>query len=208
MKRIQILVAEPDPVISSGVSVLLQAREFQVELFSTAQGLISHVLRSPTEDFRGRCVLMNASQNDIDSAQGLKQLRRIEPQLRVIFYSDHATPEKVIGAWRDGAAMFLMYPFSLRDLALVIENSLRVNTDGEIDPHRAIEVRDKFEGLTRREREVLTLVARGLKNLDIAQNLQISLPTVKMHRSNLMRKLGLTSPAQAVNFHHECQRLR
>ncbi len=57
--------------------------------------------------------------------------------------------------------------------------------------------------LTQRELEVFRLVVRGHLNKEMAQILHISLPTVKMHRANLMRKLGLANAAQLVSFYHE-----
>jgi len=207
MKNVQILVTEPDPVISSSISTLLQAREFSVQLFSNAQAMIGYLMRFPTADFEHRCVLMNTDQNDFSGYQTLKNLQKLEPCLRVILYSDSATTETVINAWRNGAAMFLLYPFAMKDLSLVIDNCLKVNREmGRPDEREVNEIRGLFEALTRREREVLVLVANGYRNQQIAQNLQISLPTVKMHRGNLMRKLGLKSVVQAVDFHQRCQR--
>ena len=60
--------------------------------------------------------------------------------------------------------------------------------------------------LTRREVEIYALIVTGLKNQGIADKLGISLPTVKMHRTNLMRKMGATSAAHLVGLHYQANR--
>lgn len=209
MHDARIFLIESDQIIAHSTASLLTARGFTVEIFASAEVFTVELVRSIQLSVGKRCVLMNAHVNGRNDNLVLQSMMRVDPTLRVILYGANASGESVIDAWRSGAAMFLMYPFSVKELVLVIENALRVSSDmaaNQPAPDAAL-IRDQYRALTRREREVLLLVAKGLKNQDIARQLQISLPTVKMHRHNLMHKLQAKTVVQAVNFHHQYQKI-
>lgn len=209
MHDARIFLIESDQIIAQSTASLLNARGFAVEVFASVEAFTVELVRSAQLDGSKRCVLINAHLNGHNGKPVLQTMLKVDPTLRVILYGAHASGESVINAWRNGAAMFLMYPFSVKELALVIENSLKVTTDTDTNHYQsdAALIRRQYRTLTRREREVLLLVARGLKNQEIARQLQISLPTVKMHRHNLMHKLQAKTVVQAVNFHNQYQKL-
>lgn len=120
--------------------------------------------------------------------------------LPVIAYSERPTPEMIVSAIRCGAFDYLEWPFepSLLDAAM-----RHVASEGERTARKAqirALAKAKVGLLTRREREVLVSLLKGLSNQDIGKALSISPRTVEVHRSSLMRKLGARSASEATRI--------
>jgi FixJ family two-component response regulator len=105
-----------------------------------------------------------------------------------------------VKAMKAGAVDFLPKPFRDQDMLDAVTRALdqdRKRRDGEVAVSR---LRQLFESLTRREREVLTLVTSGMMNKQIAHALQVSEITVKIHRGNVMKKMEARSLADLVRM--------
>lgn len=123
----------------------------------------------------------------------------------VIFISGHADVPMSVAGMKAGAIEFLTKPFRDQDLLDAIQRGIRIDRAWR---ERAAELEDwrRMEAaLTPREREVMTLVAQGLANKEIAASLAISEITVKVHRAQVMRKMAARSLPELVRIFDRLQ---
>ena len=206
MKTIEIFLVEPDDERRLFFINLFREEGLSVKPFATSEQMLIYLMQNPTGLKNYRCVLLNEYQPGINGLNAQLQIRKLEPELRIIFYSYKPSVESVIAAWRNGASNFFYPPFIKSELLESVREVLNKKISRQyIEDNAAIEsLRLSYRSLTSREKEVLLLISRGRKNHEIASDLEISTPTVKMHRSNLMRKLEINNIAQLISFHHRC----
>jgi len=153
----------------------------------------------------------------LDGIGATRRLRERHPDVRVIALTTYADDESVLGALRAGARGYLTKDASGQDIRAAI---LTVAAgDAALDPavqHHvvaalasegathgdpsAVAAPELPDDLTRREAEVLALIAEGLTNAEIAERLVVSPTTIKSHINHLFTKAGLRDRAQAVNY--------
>jgi FixJ family two-component response regulator len=122
-----------------------------------------------------------------------RELIATNRQLPIIFITGHGDIPMTVQAMKGGAIDFLTKPFEDQDLLDAVQRGLardRVRRDHE-DALQTL--KERFESLTPREREIMLHVAQGRLNKQVAGDIGISEPTVKVHRSNLMRKMKARS---------------
>jgi FixJ family two-component response regulator len=119
-------------------------------------------------------------------------------RLPIIFLTGHADVEMSVKAMKAGAFDFLTKPFKEQDLLDTIAAALKSDGDWREQERLVAGIRHAYESLTSREREVIWLVAEGRMNKQIADRLCLSEVTVKIHRSQAMRKLGALSVPDVV----------
>jgi FixJ family two-component response regulator len=128
------------------------------------------------------------------------QLAKAHIEIPIIFITDHGDITMSVKAMKAGAIEFLTKPLREQDVLDAVRAALE-RARQQHDRHKALAaLRESFESLTDREREVMALVVRGLMNKQIAAKLRIGVVTVKVHRHNLMAKLGVRSVAQLVRM--------
>jgi FixJ family two-component response regulator len=118
-------------------------------------------------------------------------------QLPIVFVSGQSEISEAITAMRNGAADFLLKPVSEDRLVAAIDGALNSRTKN------ADQLPKGFEALTPRESQILRLVVSGLRSQQIADQLGITLRTVKMHRGNIMGKMRVESMAQLLALYHQ-----
>ncbi|MFO7746732.1 MAG: LuxR C-terminal-related transcriptional regulator [Orrella sp.] len=206
--QVEIFVIFTDPAISTSIDPYLtqSGTRFTIWQFDAIEPFLLHLMRHPNKHGAVRIAVSQHSFSGMSGVDALPQLAKLEPSLKTILVGDNPGTDGVIHAWRQGAADFVLKPCSIRDISHAILRVIQSNPisgqnfSGPAEPE-AIKL---LASLTRREREVFKLVVQGQANKAVAQELCISLPTVKMHRANLMRKLGLANVAQLSAFYHNC----
>jgi FixJ family two-component response regulator len=121
-------------------------------------------------------------------------------RLPIIFITGHGDIPMSVRAMKAGAVEFLTKPFRDQDLLDAIQQALARDRDSRQQQSQIAELRARFEELTAREKEVMGLVAAGLLNKQIAGELGISEITVKIHRGQVMKKMGAGSLADLVRM--------
>ncbi len=127
----------------------------------------------------------------------IKILRRDHPNVRILVFSNYASGDEVLQSFQEGAMGFVIKDMPLEKL---LEGIRKVNTGEQYMP---AEVSAKVSTrvvsqLSPRELEVLTLVARGLSNKEIANELHLVEGTIKVHLTNILSKLGVSDRTQAI----------
>lgn len=208
MESIEILVVEPNEDDRQFLKSILKDDSFTVSFFESAEALIIHMIKNTPSLNQKRCFLINQHLPGMSGHEAFLQLRKLEPNLSVVFMSHKPSVSTVLALWKAGATDFLTYPFSSAELLLAVSKAANQKQPvRQIDEIGVINsIKADYEKLTPRERVVLQLVSKGYKNQRIGFELGISLPTVKMHRANLMRKVQKRSIAELVSFYNQCVR--
>ena len=202
---IRVLIADDHAVVRQGLRTFLELQDDIEVVQDVADGEAAvAAAESETPDV----VLMDLVMPGVDGVEAIRRIRERRPQVRVLVLSSFLDDERLFPAVRAGAAGYLLKDVEPRELV----RAIRTVHGGEALLHPAVAARlmDEFanatppdpdlEVLTNREREVLTLVARGLPNKLIARDLSISEKTVKAHVSSILGKLGLTDRTQAALY--------
>jgi len=146
------------------------------------------------------CVLLDVRLRD---QSGFSLQRRLKEQgfrLPIIFITGHGDMAMAVEAMKNGAVDFVSKPFDDQRLLETVQRALTHARENADRDRRRDQVRRRLDALSPRERQVLDKVAAGKLNKTIADELGISIKTVEMHRSNIMRKLGARSVAELVRL--------
>jgi NarL family two-component system response regulator LiaR len=202
---IRVLIADDHAVVRQGLKTFLELQDDieVVEDVADGEAAVAAVEREAPD-----VVLMDLVMPGVDGVEAIRRIREGRPQARVLVLSSFLDDERLFPAVRAGAAGYLLKDVEPRELV----KAIRTVHGGEALLHPAVAARlmDEFaagspqepsvDGLTEREREVLTLIARGLPNKLIARDLSISEKTVKAHVSSILGKLGVSDRTQAALY--------
>jgi FixJ family two-component response regulator len=190
-----VFVIDDDATIREALRSLLRSVGLQVELFATTREFLAR--RRPEVP---SCLVLDVRLPGTGGLDFQRQLAEAGVHIPIIFITGHGDIPMSVRAMKAGAIEFLTKPFRDQDLLDAIQVALekdgaRRRREGEI----AV-IRERFESLTPREREILPWVVSGLLNKQIAAQIGTSETTVKVHRSQLMRKMGADSLADLVRI--------
>lgn len=202
---IRLLIADDQAMIRSGLRMILES-ETDLEVVAEADNG-QEAVRLARRD-RPDVVLMDIRMPEMDGIEATAQITGASPEVKVIVLTTFDIDDYVYGALRAGASGFLLKDAPADELI----GAVRVVAGGDalIAPSVTRRLIAEFaarpeattpvglDDLTEREREVLALVARGLSNAEIAEELYLGETTVKTHVSNTLTKLGLRDRVQLV----------
>ncbi len=190
-----VFIVDDDEGVREGLSLLLDSISQPCEVFESAIDFLAAY--DPT---RGGCLVLDIRMPRMTGLDLQEKLNEQGSSLPVIFITGHGDIPMAVEAMRRGALDFIRKPFREQDLLDRINEALVCNTDARQQLHDQKQLTDKIASLTGREREVFHRVADGEMNKVIAQELDISERTVEVHRSQVMKKLGVRTLAQLVRI--------
>lgn len=183
-----VFVVDDEPAIREAMALLLQSEGCHVETFDRAETF----LRQCTPDRPG-CLLLDIA---LPGMSGLALQQRLHAEgysLPVIFMTGHGQVPEAVRAIKAGAVEFLLKPVNDRALLRQVHEALQLDREQREQHSRQARYRACLARLTRREREIMTLLVKGFGNKEIARLLDISPRTVESHRAHIMRKTGAES---------------
>ena len=190
-----VYIVDDDISVRDAVSNLLRTVGLKVETFATAQEFLA---RSGPET--PRCLVLDVRLPGFSGLDLQRHLTQANLDIPIIFITAHGDIRMSVQAMKAGAVEFLAKPFRDQDLLDAVMQA--IDRDREARSHRAetAEVRQLYEGLSSRQREVMALVVQGLLNKQIAGRLGTSEATIKLHRGQLMRKMRADSVAALIRM--------
>ena len=190
-----VFVVDDDPSVRRSIKRLIGSVGLQVELFGSAQA----VLLSKRPDAPS-CLVVDIRLPGISGLDFQHELAEANIHIPIIFITAHGDIPMTVRAMKAGAVEFLTKPFREQDLLDAIQLALeRDRARRQGDAEIAV-LRERFESLTPREREVLPWVVSGLLSKQIADAIGTSEASVKVHRSQLIRKMAADSLADLVRM--------
>jgi RNA polymerase sigma factor (sigma-70 family) len=190
-----VFVIDDDASLREALKSLIRSVGLQVELFGSAQEFLQ---RKPPDG--PSCLILDIRLPGIGGLDFQRKLAEANIPIPIIFITGHGDIPMSVRAMKAGAVEFLTKPFRDQDLLDAIQLALERDRARRQREAEIATLRERFEWLTPREREVLPLVVSGLPNKQIAAEIGTSETTVKVHRGQLMRKMGADSLPELVRM--------
>jgi DNA-binding NarL/FixJ family response regulator len=207
---IRVLVADDQGIVREGLMTLLQATPGIEPVADAADGAEAVRL---TARLRPDVVLMDLRMPNVDGVQATREIRAAQPETEVVVLTTHADEASILDALRAGARGYLTKDAGIQEIARAVHAAAAhqslldpvvqaklLEAVGTAVPAVAPAPRQLPDELTPREAEVLSLIARGLSNREIAAQLVVSEATVKTHVNHVFAKIGARDRAQAVHY--------
>jgi len=183
-----VLVVDDDPNLRESVGRLLRSVGMNARLFAS----ISDFLKSDLPD-GPTCLVLDVRFPGQSGLELQRELAAADRGLPIVFVTGHGDIPMSVQAMKSGAIEFLTKPFRDQDLLDAIQLGLCRDRARRDNDFALADIKERFETLSPREREIVIQVARGRLSKQIAGDIGIAEATVKVHRSRAMRKMNLRS---------------
>lgn len=190
-----VFVLDEDASARESVELLIHSEGWRCETFASAQEFLSHP-RAVVPN----CLVLDASLRDLNALDLQKRVSADRPDTSIIFMASNVDVATTVKAIKAGAVEFLTKPFREDALVSSIREALERSRASLAHHAEMRALRSRYSSLSRREREVMALVASGLLNKQVGGELGISEITVKAHRGQVMQKMHANSLADLVRM--------
>ena len=190
-----VFVIDDDASMRDAVSRLLNAVGLTVQTFASAREFLAGRL----PDVPG-CAVLDVRLPGLSGLDLQREMVERGIHIPVVFITGHGDIPMSVQAMKAGAVEFLTKPFRDQDLLDAVRSGIQLDRKAREERAELAELRDCVRQLTQREQEVMSLVVSGLLNKQIALQLGTSEKTIKIHRSQVMRKMRATSLADLVRM--------
>lgn len=190
-----VFVVDDDISVRKSLGNLIRSAGFQVETFPSAQEFLASAPANLPS-----CLVLDVRMPRISGLELQKRLAEIKIDIPIIFITAHADVATSVRAMKAGAIEFLTKPFRDEDLLDAIHQAIERDRLARQQKAEVADLRHRYDSLTPREQEVMEFVVSGLLNKQIAFDLGISETTIKVHRSQVMKKMLANSLADLVRM--------
>jgi len=208
MAKIRVLLVDDHAIVREGVKMIL-AKEPDFEVVGEAQD--GRQALELVERMKPNVVVMDISMPEMGGIEATQQVKERYAGVNVIALTMHEDESYVFKLLRAGASGYVLKRAAAQDLvqavraaakgeAFLYPSVARKVVEDYLKRVEAGEERERYDGLTEREKEILTHIAEGLSNQQIAQKLYISIKTVQTHRAHILEKLGLHDRTELVRY--------
>jgi FixJ family two-component response regulator len=184
-----VLVIDDDTEILDAFSGLLLMEQYECLTFSCGKTFLQFFLDDKLAVNTPVCILCDVKMPALDGLELQQQLVKKSGHIPLILMSGLSGAQEAVSAFRSGAFDFLIKPIDVSQLLAVIDRAITQSVAAKVQRAERSHAQDKLNTLSSRERQVAELVARGMTNLGISLQLEISVRTVKFHRQRVLEKL-------------------
>jgi len=190
-----VFLVDDDQLFRRSTERLIRTAGLNVQPFSSARDF----LKSPRPEGPA-CLVLDVRMPGLSGMDLQRELAQSGFHIPIIFITGHGDIPMSVRAMKAGAVEFLTKPFRSRVLLDAIRAAIERDRSTLQKQSETRELRERYEQLTRREREVMTLVAKGLLNKQVAGELSTTEATIKFHRAHIMKKMRANSLADLIRM--------
>jgi RNA polymerase sigma factor (sigma-70 family) len=190
-----VFVVDDDPSVRSSLKFLMTSVGLQVESFDSADALLKRKLPDAPS-----CLVLDVRLRGLSGLDFQRELAARHCHMPIIFITGHGDIPMSVRAMKAGAVEFLTKPFRDQDLLDAVRIALEKDRERREREKEVSDVKERFNSLTPREQEVISMVVSGMLNKQIADQLGTAENTVKVHRSRAMEKMHAQSVAELVKM--------
>lgn len=196
-----IYVVDDDISVRESIADLLATVGLTVKLFTSASDLLT-VLQTAEKVSSARpcCIILDVRMPGIGGLEAQERLARLNVFVPVIFMTAHGDIAMTVKAMKSGAHNFLSKPFRDQDMLDAVGSAVMHDRTHREKERLQRDLRTRYESLSTHERKLLSMVASGLMNKQIAAKMNLSEITIKVHRGQLMRKMKATTLVELVKM--------
>jgi len=207
-EKVRIFIAEDHTILRDGLRAILTFQP-DFEIIGEAEDGIEAI--RGVERSKPDLVILDLSMPKMNGLDALTEIRKISPVTRVLVLTIHSSDEYVLPVLKAGADGYMLKYDTQADLITAIKNILsgkqylspgvsKQVIKGYLEGGISVKSKSSWDTLTKREREIVKLIAEGYKNREIADYLCISEKTVVKHRANLMKKLNIHNVSALTTY--------
>jgi len=190
-----VIVVDDDASVREAIASLVRSVRLEVQTFGSAQEFLQ---ADPVD--RPACLVLDVRLPGSSGLDLQRDLRGRGVGIPIVFLTGYGDVPMTVRAMKEGAIEFLIKPFRDQDLLDAIQHGLERSRSERREQTELAELRQRFESLTPRERQVMAEVVAGLPNKKIAAGLGTSEATIKLHRGQVMQKMRVGSLADLVRI--------
>jgi len=190
-----VYIVDDDPDVADSMSMLLESTGLRTQQHHSAKEL----LKNPIDELVG-CLILDVRMPDMNGLDLHLEIKRRNDNLPVVFVTGHGDVPMAVQAMKNGALEFLQKPFRDQEFIDCVNRALRVNSDALSGLNRRRSIQARIDSLTKREYEIMRLIAAGNITKVVAVKLNISPRTVEIHRARTMEKMQARTLAQLVQM--------
>lgn len=188
---VPVAVIDDDDALREAIVVVLGSVGISAVGYASAQGLLTDITKKPY-----RCLVLDVRMPGFSGLEVQRRLKEMGHHIPIVFITGHGDVDMAVEAMKRGASDFLQKPFKDQALINAVQAALRQTPAEPVSSPRAVAAKQRFDHLTPREREIMALVAQGLRSKQIAAELGIAIKTVEEYRSRILEKMGVSSSVE------------
>lgn len=191
-------IVDDDAALTEGLAFLLESEGWTVQVYESAQAFLTNDAPS----VRG-CLVLDVRMPGMTGLELQHVMNERGYNLPIIFLTGHGDIDMAVSTIKQGAVEFLQKTGDNARLVEAVSRAVARSMEGfaqlDQDPYEA---QKRWRELTEREVQLLTLIAKGQRNRDVAERLGLSVRTVEAHRASAFRKLGIKTVAELSSLMH------
>ncbi|MBB1486231.1 response regulator transcription factor [Oceanospirillum sp. D5] len=194
-----VFVIDDDPDVRDSLQWLLESVGLEVMCFNSALAFLNEVNEKLLQE-EAACIVMDVRMPGLSGINAQQKFTEARIDLPVIMISAHGNIDMAVTAMTQGAVTFLEKPFDDQRLIDHVQRTLDKQRSQQARERKLQIYQQRYDSLTRRERQVFEQVVKGLSNQEIADTIGINKKTVEGHRANMMAKMSVGSLSELVQL--------